>query len=49
MLHSFDDPTSEDGDYISLTPEERKAIYKASAVMLGILAIEALIIYLWIW
>jgi hypothetical protein len=47
MRHFFD-PTSEDGDYVPLTPEERKAIYKGGAVMLLIVAIEALIIYLYL-
>lgn len=48
MRHYFDDPTSEDGDYVPLTPEERKAIYKAGGLMLLIVAAEALIIYLYL-
>ena len=46
MKRNFNDPTAEDGDYIELTPEERKAIYRVAAAMLIIMVFEAFIIYL---
>lgn len=38
-----------DGDFEPLTREERNSIFKTAAVMLAILAIEGLIIYMYIW
>lgn len=34
---NFFDPTSEDGDYIHLTPEERREFYRDAALLLAII------------
>jgi hypothetical protein len=43
----FNEPMfQDDGDFQPLTPEERKAIYKAAGVMLVILAVAGIFIYI---
>jgi hypothetical protein len=46
MKWNFNDPTAGKDDMMPLTPEERKALYRGSALMLVILGIGCLIIYL---